>query len=528
MNREYNPKLKELRKYFINSKNKKECLNIFSKILQDGIEFKTNSKNDKSVLKYKEQEKIMKDLLEPMPIKSKDIRKVIKECKKKIIDGSVNFSSEDFLAFPDSGNSTAAMCGHLLYGMLNQNMINSIHCSPTATFVEIAVINWLRDIIGYKVRKKQRDIIDVGGINVPGGTLANTVALLLARERIMPKTMQKGLIRTNKPLKMFIPEGIGHYTSKAAMGWLGIGTENIVEVKTTKDFTIDKGDLVDKIKYYRKNSIPFVIVAYAGDSRTMAIDDFVGLSKIAKKYKIWFHIDACHGASLCFSDKLKYKIKGINLADSVTLDPHKVLFTPYNLSYLLIKNPKDFKPIAGVSDLITMEKYSFGQITPFLGSRSFNSLKLWFLIKNLGKKNIGYLIEKRHEMAKHFASLVEKENDFYLMNNVIINSVAYIYIPKELKEKLDENPSRKHIDLINELNLRIQKKMFREGQFYVHTFKLNDFKNILGTGSNEVYQMQRLMLGNPLTAKGNLKNLLEYSKKIAEEEWRKLKRTSKK
>src|SRR3989344_782634 len=407
MNQKPNPDLKELKKYFINSNNKKECLDIFSQIIQEGIGFKTNSK---SVLKYKEQEEIMKDLLEPIPIKSKDIRKVIKECKKKIIDGSVNFSSEDFLAFPDTGNSTAAMCGHLLYGMLNQNLINSIHCSPTATFVEIAVINWLRDIIGYKVKKNPRDIIDVGGMNVPGGTLANTIALLLARERILPKTMQKGLIKTNKPLKMFIPEGIGHYTSKAAMAWLGIGAENIVEVKTKKD------------------SIPFAIISYAGDSRTMAIDDFVGLSKIAKKYKIWFHIDACHGASLCFSDKLKYKIKGINLADSVTLDPHKILFTPYPLSYLLIKNPNDIKPVSGISDLITKEKYSFGQITPFLGSRSFNSLKLWFLIKNLGKKEIGKLIEERHEMVNYFASLVEKETDFYLMNNIMINSAVYIMI----------------------------------------------------------------------------------------------------
>ena len=371
MNQKPNPDLKELKKYFINSNNKKECLDIFSQIIQEGIEFKTNSK---TVLKYKEQEEIMKDLLEPIPIKSKDIRKVIKECKKKIIDGSVNFSSEDFLAFPDSGNSTAAMCGHLLYGMLNQNLINSIHCSPTATFVEIAVINWLRDIIGYKVKKNPRDIIDVGGMNVPGGTLANTIALLLARERILPKTMQKGLIKTNKPLKMFIPEGIGHYTSKAAMAWLGVGTENIVEVKTTKDFTIDKNDLINKIEYYKKDSIPFAIIAYAGDSRTMAIDDFVGLSKIAKKYKIWFHIDACHGASLCFIDKLKYKIKGINLADSVTLDPHKVLFTPYTLSYLLIKNPNDAKYLT-ISCLFSIKYPIFFFPKFFIKNHSFKLLK---------------------------------------------------------------------------------------------------------------------------------------------------------
>jgi len=381
----------------------------------------------------------------------------------------------------------------------------------------MTVINWLREIIGYKVNKNPKEIINVGGINVPGGTLANTIALLLARENAIPDTMKKGLSST-KPLKMFIPEGIGHYTSKAALAWLGIGTDNIVEVKTTKDFTIDRNDLIKKIEKNKKNSTPFAIIAYAGDSRTMAIDNFIELSKIAKKYNVWLHIDACHGASLCFSNKLKYKVKGIELADSVTIDPHKVLFIPYPSSYLLIKDPLKFKAVAGVSDLITKERYSFGQVTPFLGSRPFNSLKLWFLIKNLGKKEIGKLIEKRHDMAKYFALLIEKTSDFYLMNNVIINSVAYIYLPEELKLKLERNPSQAIINKINDLNLRIQKRIFKEGKFYIHTFKLNDFKNVLGGGNEKIYQMQRLMLGNPLTTKYDLQDLLKYSQRIAKDE----------
>jgi len=251
----------------------------------------------------------------------------------------------------------------------------------------------------------------------------------------------------------------------------------------------------------------------------MSIDDFPNLYEIAKKNKMWFHIDACHGLSLCFSDKLKKKLKGINLADSVTIDPHKVLFTPYNLSYVLVKDPKKFMLVSGVSDLITKENYSFGQITPFLGSRPFNSLKLWFLVKNLGKNKIGKLIEKRHEMAKYFASLIKKIKDFYLMNDVTINSVVYIYIPEELRKELHEGNRKKAIEKINKLSLRIQKRIFKEGNFYIHSFQLNDFKNVLNTGVDTIYQVQRLMLGNPLTTKRDLQNLIKYSKKIAIEEF---------
>jgi len=84
------------------------------------------------------------------------LSKVIKEYEKKIVDGSVNFSNPHFLAFPDCGNSIAAMCGHIFSGMLNQNLINSVHCSPTATFVEMACINWLREVVGCKKVKNRK------------------------------------------------------------------------------------------------------------------------------------------------------------------------------------------------------------------------------------------------------------------------------------------------------------------------------------------------------------------------------------
>ena len=372
--------------FFINDKNKKEVLKTFKDACSLGIDFKL-SKNTKHVLEYKDQKKIEKNFLKPIPKRGKPIEDVLKEFEKKIMCGSVNFSSPHFLAFPDCGNSIAAVTGHILYGMLNQNLINSVHTSPTATFAEMEVIGWLRELVGYKVNRKPKSILDVGGISVTGGTGANTVGLMLARENKFRGSINKGLQGKQSKLKAFIPKGIGHYSIKAGLGWIGIGTENVVEVETTSQFTIDQKDLVKKIKSEKKKgNTPFCLVAYTGDSRTMAIDYLSDLSKIAKKNKLWFHVDACHGLSLCFSDKLKEKVKGIALADSVTIDPHKVLFTPYTLSFVLLKDPKKFKLISGVSDLITSENYSFGQITPLYGSRAFNSLKLWMLIKTLVRK----------------------------------------------------------------------------------------------------------------------------------------------
>ena len=521
MIKDLDKELEEYREFFVNLNNRKEIVDIFRDVCEMGVDFKL-SKKSKSVINYKEQKEIMNNFFKPIPKKGKILKEVLEEFKENILDGSINFSSPRFLAFPDCGNSVAALIGHFLSGLMNQNLINSIHTSPTATFVEIETINWLREIVGYKLIKKPKSILDIGGIAVTGGTLANTVGLLLANENKFPGTLHSGLKISSSKLKVFIPKGIGHYSIKAGMGWLGFGTKNVVEVETTSFFTINQEDLVKKITYHKKKgNIPLCVVAYTGDSRTMAIDDFLGISKIAKKNKMWFHIDACHGLSLCFSKKLRQKVNGIELADSVTIDPHKVLFTPYTSSFVLVKDPKKFGLIIGINDIITKEHFSFGQITPFLGSKAFDSLKLWFLIKHLGKEKIGRLMELRHEMAKKFSEMIESEKNFYLLNEPTINSVAYVYIPEELKHKLNKPfLVKKTIEKINLLNKTIQFRIFKKGNFYVHTFLLNDFKNVLGTGTDTIIQMQRLMLGNPLTTVKDLEFLIKYTRKIAEEEWK--------
>jgi len=506
-----------IREGFISSSNRERCQEIISKVVNLGLDFKIGGINGKSVVNYKEQEKIMGDILEPIPKKGKNLEDVLAEFQTKVMDGSVNFSSPNFMAFPDCGNSLATMTGHILCAMLNQNLINSTHTSPTATFVEMTVINWLREIVGYNVIEHPKGILDVGGINVTGGVSANTIGLLLARENRFPGTISTGIQYDPKKIKVFLPRGIGHYSIKAALGWMGLGKDNAVEVNITPGFTIDQKDLVRRIKQCGKDDVLLALVAYTGDSRTMAIDDFPNLYEIAQDYGMWFHIDACHGLSLCFSERLKEKVKGIELSDSVTIDPHKVLFTPYTLSYALVKDPRKFELVAGVSDLITKEPYSFGQITPLFGSRAFNSLKLWFLMKHLGKEKIGELIEHRHDMVNYFSSLVERTDDFYMMNKVTINSAAYLYVPSQLKRMLHTQKDEA-VDVINRLNKKIQFRIFEEGQYYIHTFQLNDFRNAMGTGTETVFQMQRLMLGNPLTTKKVLEEFMDYSQKIAKEE----------
>ena len=252
------------------------------------------------------------------------------------------------------------------------------------------------------------------------------------------------------------------------------------------------------------------VVAYVGDSRTMTIDNLKEIYKLVKKIdqNIWLHADACHGFSLAFSKTLKKKIEGIELFDSVSTDPHKVLAIPYCVSALLLKNPEKFKLITSYSDLIMNEPFSLGKITPFIGSKSWVSLKIWFMIKNLGVEKIGEIIDTRCEMAKNLGEIIKNSDDFVLLNDININSVVFMYVGD--KQNLN------NIEYLNDLNKKIHSQMLDEGIFHVHYFTLPDDKGVIKKG--EILTPLRYMSGNPNIKEETLKNVLDYIRQIAKGE----------
>ncbi|XP_035715327.1 L-2,4-diaminobutyrate decarboxylase-like [Folsomia candida] len=344
-----------------------------------------------------------------MPSTGTDIFDLLSFVTENIVEPSTNFGSPYAMAFPDAGNSVAGICGDILTAFLNQNLINWTPCSPSATVVEITVISWLRDLLGYTVASNISAPIDVGGLITSGGVLSNTIALLLARESAMPDCMRVGFnSKKGATPSIIVPDGIDHYSSRISAGWLGLGEANVFKAPS-KNFKYDL-DVLPQIVANLKSSShkPILLVCYAGDSRSMSTDNFKEIRRICDTYGMWMHVDGCQGTQLIFSNKNRSKIHGIHLADSVTLDPHKVLAVPYAISVFLVKNPKHLETIKRPEDIITGEKHSFGQITPFQGSRSFASLKLFMMMKHLGREGIGRMIDRRCCFAKFVAEVSHK------------------------------------------------------------------------------------------------------------------------
>ena len=243
------------------------------------------------------------------------------------------------------------------------------------------------------------------------------------------------------------------------------------------------------------------VVAYAGDSRGMTVDHFKQIHDVVKGIdeNIWLHADACHGFCLGFSEKLKSKIAGIELFDSISTDPHKVLMVPYAISALLVKNPENFRLITTTSDLIMQEDYAFGQITPFIGAKAWMSLKLWFVFQNLGKQGISDIIEKRCEMANYLKSEILNSEHFVVLNDVDMNSVMFMYVN-----------DKKNIDLekTNAINKKIKEKIDSEGTYYLHQFPIVDDNGIIQKGET-VFPL-RYVSGNDNISRLDIKNMLNY------------------
>lgn len=477
-----------------NEKYARECLN---EALEIGVNFKLNAD-----FKAKKFEKNNMEELLKTPTKGVELKKLLKSFENDIIPYCSNFGNEKFMGFPDSGNSIAGISGAILSDFLQQNLINSSFCAPIATYMEIAVIKWFRELLGYKI-KDIKNIWDVGGIITYGGTGSNSVAMMLARENFKKNTMINGVYNPSD-YKVILPKGIGHYSIKSSLMWLGCG-DNVIEVPT-ENFRYNLQELKKTIEK-NKGKI-MAVVCYVGDSRTMTIENLKGVYDIVKNIdsNIWLHADACHGFSLAFSEKLKNRIEGINLFDSISTDPHKVLTIPYCVSALLIKNPEKFKLITSTSDLIMQEDFAWGQITPFIGSKSWVSLKIWFMMQNIGIEKIGKMIEKRCSMAEKFAKIVNDSPDFVLLNDVNINSVVFMYVGEKNK-KIKYN-----VENLNKLNSKIHEKLLDDGKYHLHKFTLSDDKGIIKKG--ETLTPLRYMSGNPNISVKTLNDLLNYIRNI--------------
>ncbi|MFF2040884.1 pyridoxal phosphate-dependent decarboxylase family protein [Kitasatospora sp. NPDC058170] len=448
----------------LTAEHREQLLALFTQVLDVGLDFKLQ---DRVFGARRPPTQLRDRLLTALPEDGSPIKTVLDEFVRDVLPECKNENSPYFLGFGDTGDDVAAICGGLLALLTQQNLINQSFDSPTATFVEIAVLRWLRELLGYRIPPTDRteSVWDVGGCVTHGGTLSNTVAMMLAREHRTPGTMDRGITDPSR-LSIVVPRGIGHYSVKSAMAWIGCGSY-LVEVDTV-GFRYDLRALERALR--EKAGTVMAVIAYAGDSRTHTVEDLRGVHDLVRSVddSIWLHADACWGLACALTGTLAHKIAGIGGYDSITVDPHKVMGIPYAMSALLVRDPQHMRMVASYSDLIMQEDFAIGQTTPFIGSKAWMSLKLWMMIKAYGRAGLAAMIDRRLATTRRFTELVDASPRLVRLNEPDLTAVAFMYIPTGTDQAAPD------VERINAVNKAIHRRMLDEGTWHLHQFTLPD------------------------------------------------------
>ncbi len=234
---------------------------VFKQLIDIGVRFKLR---DEIYVRRWEPERIRDHLVRDLSDEPTALPDIVEDILYSVLPLCKNENSPYFLGFGDTGDDPAALAGGLLGLFTQQNLINQSFDAPSATFVEIAVLRWLRQMIGYPDLPVPdvTCVWNVGGIITSGGTASNTVAMMLARENKAPGCMTSG-VTDPEQFGVILPRGIGHYSVKSALTWIGCGSQ-VIEVDTT-NFRYDLTALRKALRTNRGRVM--TVVAYAGDSR---------------------------------------------------------------------------------------------------------------------------------------------------------------------------------------------------------------------------------------------------------------------
>jgi L-2,4-diaminobutyrate decarboxylase len=373
----------------------------------------------------------------------------------------------------------AALTG-LLTGLLNNGMA-LYEMGQVSTALERIVTDWLASKIGFGS--------EASGFLTSGGTLATLTALLAARAAKAPNDVwQHG---TADRLAVLVSEQ-AHYCVDRAVRVMGLGEEGLVKIPVNDRFGMDVEGLTDAYAGARaKGLVPFAVVGSACSTATGSYDDLEAVAAFCAGHGLWFHVDGAHGGAAVVSEKYKGLVRGIERADSVVVDFHKMLLMPALATAVVFRRGDDsfgtFQQKAHYlwSNQQSSEWFNLGKRT-FECTKVMMSVKVYAALRTYGEGLFAANVDKLYDLARRLAEMIAGWPQLELATAPEANIVCFRYVAEGGGTEWE-----------NEVNGRIRQELLREGRFYLVQTSLR------GT----LYL--RVTLMNPFTTEVHLREMLE-------------------
>ncbi|MBN8471457.1 aspartate aminotransferase family protein [Corallococcus exiguus] len=377
----------------------------------------------------------------PLPEQGQPIEAILADVAEHVMPHGRDKRSPTWFAQLDVPPTDYSVFSGLLIRALAQDPI-TFSSARSGTFVERQVLGWLRSLAF-------PDVPQAGGCFTSGGTQSNFQALLILRNEALRRAgadvnalgLVEALSRTgHRGMRVFASEA-SHPSIFAAVRQLGLGDAGLHRVPTDgQDRLCPIALEAALVEARRQGQLPAVVVLTAGSSGVGAVDPLREGMRLAHQHGALVHVDAAHGSLLLFSQRHRGLLDGLQGADTVTLDPHKVLGLNAQLGGLLVRDARLLTLLGKVSldYFVTSEVADLGEVT-LDGSRALNSLGAWLLLRHFGRDGYGQLVDHLFALARDFTRRLKKSGCFELFPDTpTMNMLAFRLRPKAASETPEE------------------------------------------------------------------------------------------
>ena len=366
-----------------------------------------------------------------LPVDGQPLDTVYDQFLSQILPYAMGNKHPRFMAWYMGGSNFTGALADFLAAIDASNLGG---CDTAAHLVEGQVVDWLRQMVGLPEGSS--------GTLTSGGSVANLVALTVARNVMAGADMRNdGLAALSRPMRFYASDQV-HSCNEKALGVLGLGERSLRKLPTDNRLRLDLPALERAIAEDRAAGLlPACVIASAGTVNTGSVDDIRAIAAICRREGLWLHVDGCIGALIAIAPENRAQVAGIELADSVALDPHKLLHAPFDAGCVLVRDSAAHRATFAQHPEYLEEMprgIAAGEFLADYGiqlSRAFRALKIWMAIKEHGVGKFGRLIDQKIEQAHHLAALVAQEPRLVLVAPVAINIVCFRYDPGGLDEE---------------------------------------------------------------------------------------------
>lgn len=361
---------------------------------------------------------------EPLPDAPTDLADVHETFMRDVVPFAGGNAHPGFMGWVQGGGTPVGLLADMLASGLNANLGGRDHMPIE---VERQMLQWVRELFGFPDT--------ASGLFVTGTSMGNLIGVLVARTAALGTSVrQSGMAASGRKLTAYTSTA-AHGCVAQAMDLAGLGTDALRLIPVNDQHEMDLGALRAAVANDRRRGFtPFLIAGTAGTVDTAAIDDLDGIAAIARRERVWFHVDGAYGALAMLAPELQSRLRGIERADSLAFDFHKWGQVPYDAGFVLVRDG-DLHRRTFASPAAYLRRETRGlaagsfwpcDFGPDL-SRGFKALKTWFTLKVYGAEQLGRAIAGTCDVARHLADRINDTPALELLAPVSLNIVCFRY-----------------------------------------------------------------------------------------------------